>query len=260
MRVISFGRQRAQRVQRAASFQMLLPQSSLSDALPEWIVLPVVMINSIVLAVLYTSFELFQDGCGAPFVPIASQKLDSLFSSENGCLRAGGRAHSASSVPIDLQHLVDLGSGTGSVVRAAHRIGGYGRASGYEINPWLFRLSALASHGEPNERFHLVSLWDARLDDADVVVVYGYPSFIERLGVKLGAELREGAVVVSNAYPMPEGVAHLDLLEEIPVETPRWSPDASSSLWVYRVSRRSEGGSDVWCGAEEVQASIACDW
>ena len=202
-----------------------------ADALPEWMLYSgaaLAAFNAIVLAVLYKSFVLFKEGSGAPFVPIASRKLDCLFSSEIGCLRElAGKE----------RHLIDLGSGTGSIVRAATRVGGFGRSSGYEINPWLYRLSALASLGRPNERLHLVSLWDAPLDDADVVVVYGYPSFIARLGAKLAAELREGAVVVSNAYAIPESVVGLHLMDEIAVETPPWDPDGSSSLWLYRVAR-----------------------
>ena len=210
-----------------------------ADSLPQWSIYAgaaVAFFNVVVLTVLNESFQLFKGGSGAPFVPIAAQKLDRLFSSENGCLRdLAGQG----------LHLVDLGSGTGSIVRAAAREGGFARSSGYEINPWLYRLSALASLGRPNERLHLVSLWDAPLDDADVVVVYGYPSFIERLGAKLGEELQEGAIVVSNAYEIPDSVAHLHLIDEIAVETPPWDPDASSSLWLYRVSREEVRGSET---------------
>jgi len=225
----------------AHSMRMLANVEEMLDAVPGWFTPASVAlgsVNVIVSLVLAQSFKLFKDGAGAPFVPIASQKLESLFSSKVGALRPGGKVLNVSS--CENLHLVDLGSGTGTIVRAATRVGGFAQASGYEINPSLYWLSVLGSLGRPNERFHKVSLWDADLQSADVVVVYGYPSFIERLGVKLGAELKEGAIVVSNAYAIPEGVPHLEPLSEIPVDTPPWSPDASSSLWLYRVSRTSE--------------------
>ena len=218
-----------------------LADTEMLGVVPEWLALPGTVLgvfNVVVAMALGNSFKLFKDGDGAPFVPTASEKLKSLFSGETGCLRPDGQALNLSTC-ADL-HLIDLGSGTGSIVRAATRIGGFGRASGYELNPLLYQLSVVASLGRANEHFHLVSLWDADLGTADVVVVYGYPSFIEPLGIQLASELKDGALVVSNAYPIPNCVPHLELLNEIPVETPVWSPDASSSLWLYRVSRRSE--------------------
>ena len=230
---------------RAANHRVWMLLTPLPDTLPQWLFLPGAMfalVNLAVLTILYKSFELFTDGSGAPFVPIAAQKLERLFERESGVLSANGEALRANGARPDQLHLIDLGSGSGSIVRTATRVGGFGRSSGYEINPWLYCISTLGSLGRPNECIHLVSLWEAPLGDADVVVVYGYPTFIERLGTKLGAELKEGAVVVSNAYSIPESVPHLQLIDEIAVETPPWDPDASSSLWLYRVARPAERG------------------
>ena len=47
------------------------------------------------------------------------------------------------------------------------------------------------------------SLWKASLHDADVVVVYGNKPIMDALGAKLSAELKEGAVVISNAFALP---------------------------------------------------------
>ena len=77
----------------------------------------------------------------------------------------------------------------------------------------------------------------------DVVVVYGPPAFLGELAAKLGRELSEGALVCSNAYPLPDeegALDHLTLVREVPVETEAWNPDGSSSLWLYRVSHREE--------------------
>lgn len=176
---------------------------------------------------------------GSPFVPTAEEKLQMLFGT-SGILLPGGGVLRHEDPPLAKQHLVDLGSGDGSVVRAASRLAGFGRASGYEINPGLVKFSALRSARRVNEQFHQRSLWDAPLSDADVVVVYILPKFLDELGAKLGRELRHDAVVVSNAYPFPE-MPHLRLVLEVPVETPFWlRQDKSSSLWCYRVCKELE--------------------
>ena len=173
----------------------------------------------------------------SPFVATADAKLQVLFDDQSGLLTPGGGLLRAGESPAE-QHLIDLGSGDGAVVRAATRVGGYGRASGYEINPGLVRIAKLRSTGRANENFYEQSLWEAPLADADVVVIYCLPRFLEELGLKLGQQLREGALVISNAYPLPlESAPQLRLVREVPVETPFWSQDKSSSLWCYRVSR-----------------------
>lgn len=97
---------------------------------------------------------------------------------------------------------MDLGSGGGALVRAAIRQGGFGRATGYEINPALVGLSWLRA--APGETHRLQSLWDADLSDADVCIVYGVPSMLGELGVKLREELPSGSYVVSNLFRIPE--------------------------------------------------------
>ena len=68
--------------------------------------------------------------------------------------------------------------------------------------------------------------------------MYCLPKFLKDLGAKLSKELRHGATVVSNAYPLPlEELPHLKLVKEAPVETAFLSQDKSSSLWFYRVER-----------------------
>ena len=135
---------------------------------------------------------------GSPFVPTAEEKLEALFGS-GGRLLPGGGVLGPDDPPLTEQHLVDLGSGDGSVVRAAIRTAGFGRASGFEINPGLVALSSRRSRGRSDERFFQQSLWEAPIADADVVVVYILPKFLDDLARKLGSELRHDAVVVSNA-------------------------------------------------------------
>ena len=206
------------------------PESILPSWLPHASRLNVVLGCANIIAYLTAAFIFFPTilNGGSPFVANADEKLNALFGS-SGCVQDLGDA------PAAEQHLVDLGSGDGSVVRAATRLGGFGRASGYEINPGLVSFSRLRSAGRANEEFHMQSLWEAPLADADVVLVYLLPKFLMDLGLKLADELRDGAIVVSNAYQFPEGTPRLRLVREVPVATPFLNPDKSSSLWLYRV-------------------------
>ena len=133
---------------------------------------------------------------GAPFVPTAKRKIDRLFAANDGIL---------SRIPRDRRremHVIDLGSGGGALVRAAIRQGGFGRATGYEINPALVALSWLQS--ATGEAYRLQSLWEADLSDADVCLVYGVPSMLGELGEKCASELPAGSYVVSNIFRIPQ--------------------------------------------------------
>ncbi|KAM5330616.1 adenine nucleotide translocase lysine N-methyltransferase isoform 2-T2 [Glossophaga mutica] len=84
--------------------------------------------------------------------------------------------------------LVDLGSGDGRIVLAAHRCG-LRPAVGYELNPWLVglaRLYAWRAGCADSVCYHRVDLWKLPL-----------------LEKKLQAELPEGARVVSGRFPLP---------------------------------------------------------
>jgi len=178
----------------------------------------------------------------SPFVPTAAEKLQALFG-PSGVLQPGGGVIGPDDPPVAEQHLVDLGSGDGAVVRAASRIGGFGRCSGYETHPALVRIASLRSAGRSNEDFRATSLWDAPLADADVVTIYLLPRFLTDLAAKLDRELRDDALIVSNAYPLPE-LPTLRLVRTVPVQT-SLSQDKSSALWVYRVCRNSGRADDV---------------
>ena len=176
---------------------------------------------------------------GAPFVPIAGQKLAALFG-PRGLLRPGGPGSllDARAARHRAPTLIDLGAGEGRVLRAATRAG-FGRAIGYEVNPAL--VAMCRARAAPNEVCEWRSLWDAGLGDADVVTVYGCPPIMDRLGAKLRAELRAGALVCSNAYALPDGALGPPVAE-LYVETGRWAADASSMLLFYRAGNEGAGG------------------
>lgn len=101
--------------------------------------------------------------------------------------------------------LVDLGSGDGRIVLAAHRCG-LRPAVGYELNPWLValaRLYAWRAGCAGSVCYHREDLWKVSLRDCYNVSVFLAPSVLSLLEGKLQAELPEGARVVSGRFPLP---------------------------------------------------------
>ncbi|XP_033614446.1 adenine nucleotide translocase lysine N-methyltransferase [Fukomys damarensis] len=100
---------------------------------------------------------------------------------------------------------VDLGSGDGRIVLAAHRCG-LRPAVGYELNPWLVGLARL--HAWRAGCLHSVcylreDLWKVSLRDCYNVSVFLAPSVLPFLEDKLRAELPTGARVASGRFPLP---------------------------------------------------------
>uniref|UniRef100_A0A8C7BBB7 Hydroxyacylglutathione hydrolase like n=1 Tax=Neovison vison TaxID=452646 RepID=A0A8C7BBB7_NEOVI len=100
---------------------------------------------------------------------------------------------------------VDLGSGDGRIVLAAHR-SGLRPAVGYELNPWLVglaRLHAWRAGCAGSVCYRREDLWKVDLRDCRNVSVFLAPSVLAQLEDKLQAELPEGARVVSGRFPLP---------------------------------------------------------
>ncbi|XP_007955678.1 adenine nucleotide translocase lysine N-methyltransferase [Orycteropus afer afer] len=100
---------------------------------------------------------------------------------------------------------VDLGSGDGRIVLAAHRCG-LCPAVGYELNPWLVglaRLHAWRAGCASNVQYRREDLWKVSLRDCHNVSVFLAPSVLPMLETKLQAELPKGARVVSGRFPLP---------------------------------------------------------
>lgn len=170
-------------------------------------------------------------GRGAPFVPTAATKIDALFG-EGGLLRRGSSLLRDGT--YELGSFIDMGSGDGALVRAASQRAGFRSAIGYELNPWLVGYSHLRSAGRGHrEATRWISMWDASLSEAAVVLVYGSPPIMERLGDKLKAELPIGALVVSNCYELPRSALGPPV-RSVFVDTHALAPDASSYMHVYR--------------------------
>ncbi|XP_052050762.1 adenine nucleotide translocase lysine N-methyltransferase isoform X2 [Apodemus sylvaticus] len=101
--------------------------------------------------------------------------------------------------------MVDLGSGDGRIVLAAHQCG-LRPAVGYELNPWLVglaRLHAWRAGCSGSVCYHRKDLWKVSLRDCHNVSVFLAPSVLPLLEDKLQEELPAGARVVSGRFPLP---------------------------------------------------------
>lgn len=185
-------------------------------------------------AVMFYSFGSAWLRRGAPFVPTAQRKVDAIFGQHGLLAHAGPH--------IRKSHMVDLGSGGGALVRAAVRTGGFGRATGYEINGALVAYSRARSCLNANEHFRLQSLWEADVADASLVFVYGVPSILHPLQQKLTQGLPAGAHVVSNAFPFP---VHKDWHEVdcrwVEAGLSQGTLDDSSLVYLYRIGGHVHG-------------------
>ncbi|XP_015269147.1 PREDICTED: protein FAM173A [Gekko japonicus] len=124
-----------------------------------------------------------------PYVPASAKQL------ENVMLLLEGRSGK----------LVDLGSGDGRIVLEAYRQG-FRPSVGYELNPWLLRLSSYRAwkagcYGKVSYRRE--DLWKVDLSDCANVTVFLAPSVLQLLERKLLTELPEEARVVAGRYPLP---------------------------------------------------------
>ncbi|HTM67845.1 MAG TPA: hypothetical protein VL426_00960 [Candidatus Binatia bacterium] len=100
--------------------------------------------------------------------------------------------------------VIDLGSGDGRLLIAAAKTGC--RAVGYELNLPLVlwsRLTALRQGVGRSVRVRWGNFWKADLSRADVVMVFGFSTMMERLGGKFAAELRPGARIICERYALP---------------------------------------------------------
>ena len=99
---------------------------------------------------------------------------------------------------------VDLGSGDGCLILALARAGA--EAHGYEINYILVLWSKLRikKAGLSGKAYvHWNNLWKADLKDFNIVFIYGFDYMMKKLEEKLARELKPGARIVSNSFPLP---------------------------------------------------------
>ena len=112
---------------------------------------------------------------GAPYVP-----------SKRGDLR---RAFTELYPLGGSDHLVDIGSGDGIVLRMASERGA--RATGYEINPLINFIASLLSLRDEKVSSQLANYWNIKFpDDTTIVYTFGDSRDIRRMALKVASEAR----------------------------------------------------------------------
>jgi len=132
---------------------------------------------------------IYGKGKGAPWVPLANRQIERLL------------AVAEDYTPGEV--LYDLGSGDGRVLlRAARRLD-FKQFKGVEIGWFLYLVSKLkvSCRGRGKKvRFKCGDIFKENLREADVVVLYLFPSLLKRLKDKFFRELKPGAVVISVGF------------------------------------------------------------
>jgi trans-aconitate methyltransferase len=106
-------------------------------------------------------------------------------------------------VPLEKgQTMMDLGCGDGRVLRQVckkYKI----RAIGFEINLMAYLKARVLSLGLKQVEIRRQNFWSQNLAGADVVFCYLYPDVMQKLSVKLKAELRPGTLILSCNFALP---------------------------------------------------------
>ncbi|XP_072273470.1 adenine nucleotide translocase lysine N-methyltransferase [Pyxicephalus adspersus] len=124
-----------------------------------------------------------------PYMPASAKQVDNVLTLLKG--RTG--------------KMVDLGSGDGRIVlEAAKR--GFSPTVGYELNPWLVRLSnfyAWRSGYHRRVSYLREDLWKVKLHDCKNISIFLAPSVLTLLENKMLNELPDDARVVTGRFPLP---------------------------------------------------------
>lgn len=103
----------------------------------------------------------------------------------------------------DLQ-VVDLGAGTGGLLRRLALARPDARFTGIEHAPLPYLAARLNAHGLGNLVIERSDLWRRPLAGQDVVFTFLSPRVMPRLWQKARAEMRPGTLLVSSSFPVPD--------------------------------------------------------
>ena len=106
---------------------------------------------------------------------------------------------------LDAPLIFDLGSGWGTLALAAAKACPGATVVGYEISPVPLAYSRMRAKlcGYRNVKFLNADLFNEDFSQADIVLTYLTMPHMERLRTKFEAELKPGAVVICNTFPVP---------------------------------------------------------
>lgn len=100
--------------------------------------------------------------------------------------------------------LLDLGSGTGSLLRPLARLRPDCSLEGIESAPAPYLLSALLARRQPNIAVARGDFFQIPWTDYDLVYAFLSPVPMDAVWRKARAELRPGALLVSNSFPVED--------------------------------------------------------
>lgn len=100
--------------------------------------------------------------------------------------------------------MVDLGSGTGRLLKILAEQRRESRFVGIESAPVPYLISRLAARALPNCSMQRGDFWQATFGEFDVVYAFLSPVPMPRLWRKLKTEMRPGSVLIANSFPVPD--------------------------------------------------------
>lgn len=130
---------------------------------------------------------------------------------------------------VDGPLVVDLGSGAGGLCFKLSKKLPKATIIGVEIAwpVWLVAKIRQLIRGNRNVQFKNDDLWHYNISKADVIITYLASHLMAQIDAKLSAEAKEGALVISNTFPLPK---NREPIVRIPIEA-----SVSKELWVYRI-------------------------
>lgn len=120
----------------------------------------------------------------------------------------------AALLPKERCRVIDLGCGNGMLLRRMARLRPDCGFVGVEYAPLPWLWARLACAGIPNCRVVRADYWQLSLADYDLAYTFLSPVPMTRLWAKCGAEMKDGAQLVSNTFAVPE--QEPEVLIEVP--------------------------------------------
>ena len=99
-------------------------------------------------------------------------------------------------------NVADLGCGDGRVLFSTAKKGASGE--GWEIEPLPYLYAVIRAMRKKNSKvkIHFADMWKADLSKFDVVFVYQLTRYAPRFVRKCQKEMKRGALVIANTYPL----------------------------------------------------------
>lgn len=128
--------------------------------------------------------------------------------------------------------VIDLGAGTGMLLRRLAQARPEARFTGVEHAPLPYLAASLNARGLGNFTVERSDIWQRSLTGEDVVYAFLSPRVMRRLWQKAEAEMRPGTLLVCSSFPIP------DVSAERVVDVP---DRRSTRLFCYRMQGGNPG-------------------